>query len=134
MSVTLASDQSSLPVSLAPSAAVGASTFFHLISAGSTNATSVKGSAGTVNLIIISNNATSKRYVKLYNKASAPTVGTDVPVMTIMIPPGETHDIACGPSGARFSTGIALATTNLITDADTTAVTANDLAISLNYT
>lgn len=134
MSVTIASDQSSLPVSTAPSAAIGASTFFHLISAGTTNATSVKGSAGTVNLIIISNVATTKRYVKFYNKATAPTVGTDTPVITIMIPPGETHDIAMGPAGTRFATGIALATTTLITDADTTAVTANDLAISVNYT
>ena len=134
MSVTVASDQSPIPVATAPSAAVGASSFSHTISAATTNATSVKGSAGTINMMSISNIATSKRYVKFYNKATAPTVGTDTPVWTVMVPPGETHDISCGPSGMRFSTGIAFATTALITVTDTTAVALNDLAICINYT
>ena len=134
MSIAIASDQSSLPVSTAPSAAIGASSFSHTISAATTNATSVKASAGTVNMISVSNIATSKRYVKFYNKASAPTVGTDTPVWTIMVPPGETHDIACGPAGMRFASGIAFATTVLITVADTTAVGLNDLAVCINYT
>jgi hypothetical protein len=134
MSVTIASDQTSLPVSSAPSASIGASTTHHAISAASTNATSVKGSAGTINTLIVSNNATSKRYFKLYNKASAPTVGTDIPVLTYMLPPGETHEIPTGAYGMRLTTGIAYATTTGIAIADTAAVSVNDLAIHIGYT
>jgi len=134
LAVTLASDQSAIAVASAPSAAVGASTHHHAISAASTNATSVKGSAGTVNDLTVCNNATSKRYFKLYNKATAPTVGTDVPILTMMIPPGETQHFNCGAYGLRCPLGIAYACTTGITVADSAAVSLNDLAIHIGFT
>jgi hypothetical protein len=39
----------------------------------------VKASAGQVYSLFVSNINAAVRYLKLYNKASAPTVGTDVP-------------------------------------------------------
>jgi hypothetical protein len=134
LGVTVASDQPAIPVASSPSAAVGASSTHHAISAASTNATSVKGSAGTINTLVLCNNATSKRYFKLYNKATAPTVGTDVPVLTYMLPPGETHELPTGAYGLRLSTGIAYATTTGIAVADTAAVSLNDMAIHIGYT
>jgi len=104
-----------------------------VIAAASTNATSVKASAGKIYLIHAYNSDTVGYWVKMYNKASAPTVGTDVPVDTMYAPPGGGFVIAAD-LGNYYSTGIALATTLLATDADTTAVTnANKLVINLRY-
>lgn len=124
-----------LTMNVAPSAAQGASTYHKLISAASTNATSVKTSAGTINALHVSNtNATTSAYLKLYNKASAPTVGTDVPVFTLLIPPAGLRTIDCGATGVRLSTGIAYALTANPADADTTAVAASEIIVNMSYT
>lgn len=64
----------------------GGYTSFPLVSLASTNATVVKASAGQVYGWALGNTNASPRYLKLYNKASAPTVGTDTPTQTIIIP------------------------------------------------
>lgn len=103
------------------------------ICTASTNATSVKASAGTVYRYRVTNADTVGYFVKFYNKASAPTVGTDVPVETIFVPAGGGY-IAETSIGDSFTTGIALAATLNATDADTTAITnANKLVINLQY-
>ena len=109
---------------------------FRLISAASTNATSVKASAGTITTIAAVNiNETTVSYLKIYDKATAPTVGTDVPVMTIPIP---TNIQGAGivipiPNGVTFSNGIAIAVTGGVADSDTTAVLADEVVINLTY-
>lgn len=103
-------------------------------SAASTNATSIKASAGNVWSIICSNDNASPRYVKFYNKASAPTVGTDVPVIKIAIPASSTVKYDGGATGIRFATGIALAITTGIADSDTSAVAANEIKVATSYT
>jgi hypothetical protein len=110
----------------------GGTTSFHLIAAGTTNATSVKASAGQLYSYHIYNAAASVRFVKVYNKASAPVVGTDVPFRTIGIP-AATYVSEAFVNGITHPLGIALATTTGITDADVGAVTASDLAITLDY-
>lgn len=102
-------------------------------SAATTNATSVKASAGTVFSIMVSNTGGAAAFVKLYNKASAPTVGTDVPVITISVPAGGTVTLPLGVVGVRFATGIALAITNLAADSDTTAVAAAQVKSLISY-
>lgn len=114
-------------------------TAFALTAAATTNATSVKATAGTLYGIQCSNPSASIKYLKLYNKASAPTVGTDVPVMTIAVPPQNTGTptafslVIGGVVGYRFATGIALATTGNMADTDTTGVAAGELKITLSY-
>ena len=110
----------------------GGSTPYHLVSAATTNATSVKASVGQIYGMCISNSATSPRYFKLYNKASAPTVGTDTPVRTVQIPALATV-IQTFPVGLNFATGIALAVTTGLVNSDTGAVGANELSIDLDY-
>lgn len=102
------------------------------ISAASTNATSVKASAGQVFGWYLYNANAAVRYLKLYNKASAPTVGTDTPVMTIPIPPGAGANVEFG-HGIAFGTGIAFALTTGVADADTGAVAANEIVVNLLY-
>jgi hypothetical protein len=117
-------------------AATGGYTPGKLISAASTNATSVKGSAGTLGFVSIQNLNAAARYVKFYNKASAPTVGSDTPLLVLMVP-GNTAGAGNNPmiptQGLAFSTGIAFATTTGITDADTGAVGVNEIVINYGY-
>lgn len=102
-------------------------------SAASTNATVVKASAGTLYGVAVSNTAASPRYVKFYNKATAPTVGTDVPLFTIQVAAGATLPVSFGAVGHRFATGIGLAITANAADTDTTAVGASEVKVATSY-
>ena len=103
-------------------------------SAASTNAAFIKNAAGTVWSIICSNSNAAVRYVKFYNKASAPTVGTDVPVFFIAVPATGTIKIDGGANGIRFGTGIAIAIVTGAADSDATAVAVNEIKVATSYT
>lgn len=103
-----------------------------LTSAATTNATSVKASAGNLMEASIFNATAATIYLKFYNKASAPTVGTDVPIMTIPVVAGALWAAEFGRFGKRFTTGIALAITGAAVATDTTAV-AVGAQLSLTY-
>lgn len=95
-------------------------TTYNAVTTASTNAAAVKASAGMLYELTISNPTATPVYVKLYNKASAPTVGTDVPVLTIPVAANSTVQYDLGQVGKRFATGIAIATTGAIAATDTT--------------
>lgn len=102
-----------------------------LTTAATTNATSLKATAGNLYAIAVSNMGASTIYLKLYNKASAPTVGTDIPILTIPITANSFYVQELGRTGIRFTTGIAYAITAALADTDTVAITAgNKLVIS----
>jgi len=106
---------------------------FALTSAASTNATSVKSTAGTLLEVTADNFTAAIKYLKLYNKASAPTVGTDVPILTIPIPANGFISLNLGLLGKRFTTGIAYALTGAQAVADTTALAAGDVHVHGSY-
>lgn len=116
-------------VAVSPRAtSAGLATVARLVSAAaSTNAGTVKTSAGRLYKLHGYNAATAVRFLKLYNKASAPTVGTDVPVATIPLKPSDSFDLDLIPIGQYFPTGIAYALTTGAADADTGALTAADV-------
>jgi hypothetical protein len=123
-----------LPVKLVPATANGCSVA-KTISAASTNAVSVKASAGQLYGLVATNINAAARYLKLYNKASAPTVGTDTPVMSIALP-GNTAGAGIAAdfsNGIAFATGIAFALTTGVSDSDTGAVAANEIVVNLVY-
>jgi len=114
----------------------GGLTPYKLNSAASTNATSVKASAGTLGAIIVTNINAAVRYLKFYNKASSPTVGTDTPVLVFAIPgntAGAGIAVPLPPHGFSFTTGIAFALTTGAADSDTGAVAANEQIVNLGY-
>lgn len=113
-------------------ATTGGTTVGKLIAAATTNATSVKGSAGHLYWVYVYNASGSVQYVKFYNKATAPTVGTDTPVLTLPIPPGSAATFSL-PQGAAFATGIGFGTTTDVADNGSTAVAANSLVINYAY-
>src|SRR5580704_2030500 len=90
-----------------------------VVSASGTNATSVKATAGILMGYRLSNTAASVRFFKLYNKGSAPTVGTDTPVETILLPAGSTTPLNALPGGdGQYTNGIAYAITGAVADSD----------------
>lgn len=114
----------------------GGATTYKLISGASTNATNVKNAAGKVLMITASNTNAAARWLKLYNKASAPTVGTDTPVHTFIIPgntAGTGTNIPVPSVGLDFATGISFAITTGVADSDTGSVAANDIVVNLAY-
>lgn len=107
-----------------------------LVSAATTNATSVKASAGTLYSVSVGSVNAAVRYLKFYNKASAPTVGTDTPVQIFSIPgntAGAGREVQIPVCGIEFSTGIAFALTTGAADADTGAVAASEIVVSYSY-
>lgn len=102
--------------------------------------TSVKASAGTINNGFIANNAGVGVWAHFYNKASAPTLGTDTPVMSVFVKAGDTFPIDGATFGDRFSTGIAYAIVDnsaavpVVGGTITIAGTANAITVSLFYT
>lgn len=101
--------------------------------AASTNDTVAKAAAGSIHQIIGYNANASIRYLKLYNKATSPTVGTDTPTHTFLLLPlaGFAFDF---PLPFFFSAGIAYALTTGSADADTGALTAGDiLCLNISY-
>ena len=102
-------------------------------SAASVNTTSIKAAPGTVYLVDGYNSNAAARYLKLYNKASAPTVGTDTPFLTKYLAPQSAFSIPV-PAGLQFSAGIAYALTTAAADNDTGALTAGDvMAMNVVY-
>lgn len=103
-----------------------------LLSAASTNATSVKATPGQVYGWYLYNTNAAVRFLKIYNKASAPTVGTDTPKLTLPIQPNAAVNLEVS-AGIEFTLGIAFALTTGIADADVAAVAANEITVNLLY-
>lgn len=120
--------------SLNASASYGAGLFNNLISTATTNSLLIKTGATNLNDLTASNNGAGVAYVKLYNKASAPTVGTDVPIKVIMIPAGGTIQVGFGTYGLRTPLGAGVAITGGIANTDTTAVAASQVSVGISYT
>lgn len=95
-------------------------------SAASGNPAVLKASAGDLTMFWGQNGA-AITYLQIYNKASAPTIGTDTPVMTYPIPANAFFSMTIPNGGYYFATGIAYAFTTdaaATTGAGAAAVTA----------
>lgn len=109
--------------------------FKRLQAAASTNATLVKGAPGILTSLCLTNNVTSNRYLKFYDKATTPIPGTDAVLFAICLSGGAAFAPDEVPEGGiQFSAGIAIAmTAGAGADSDTTACGANDLMGYLTY-
>ena len=121
-----------LVVTLSPNLPVP--TVHTLTSAATTNATSVKASAGRVTALVLTNLTGTVFFFKMFQKATAPTVGTDIPVLTVSVPVSAVpYVLPLSDLGLQFGTGIAYSITNLIADTDATAITAGACKVMMNY-
>jgi len=105
-------------------------------SANSTNATSVKNSAGAIFNMIIHNThsggANNAIAFRLYNKSTAPVVGTDVPMIVIHVSANSSKEINF-TSGITFTNGIAYSITDGDALLDATVVTADGVQVYIGY-
>lgn len=100
--------------------------------AATTNATVVKASAGQVFGGQFLNASAATAYLKIFNKATAPVLGTDIPVDIIGIPAGGRVEIS-RPLGDAYTAGISYAITANPADLDATAVAASAVVGSFSY-
>jgi hypothetical protein len=120
------------------SATTGATPFKLSGSANSTNATSVNGSACTLwDLVAVNVSSSAMAYLKIYDKASAPTVGSDTPVYILPLPYATSGNGGGAskqfPVGLKLVNGLSFAITGGMADSDTTAVAANQVLLSGTY-
>lgn len=85
------------------------------------------------------NTGATVAFVKLYNKATAPVLATDVPAMILTVPaavsglPGVCT-LPIGFSGFRFVLGLGIAITGAVGDTDATAIAAGQVKVMLSRT
>jgi len=106
-------------------------------STATTNATSVRGSAGSVFNIIVHNTHSgggggSAITLRFYDKATAPVVGTDVPMIIIHVQSNDSKEINF-TSGITFKNGIAYSITDGTALLDATPVSADGVQVYIGY-
>lgn len=99
-----------------------AGTGYALTSTASTNAANFRSTPATLSEVAAFNPTAATVYVKLYNKATAPTLASDVPVLVIPLAPNQGASLEFGPIGKRFSNGISIAITAGPLNTDAVAV------------
>jgi hypothetical protein len=122
-SLTSAGTVTSTPASSSP---------YNVVTTASTNAANVKATAGALFEVSVSNVTATPIFVKFYNKATAPTVGTDVPSLTLPVAANTTVAMEFGALGKRFSPGISIAATAAAPAADT-AIAVAGVQINASY-
>jgi hypothetical protein len=91
----------------------------------------IKAYAGGIFDLTMSNANAAIRYVKLYDKATAPTA-SDTPVRTYLLPPSSTVVVPV-PDGINYTTGISIRASTGVADNDNTAPSANDVIVDIGY-
>ena len=120
-------------VALVPGQASGFVNKSLTVLGASTNPVSIKTTNATLGQVIVSNGTAALFWLKLYNKTSAPTVGTDVPVVTVLIPVGQTICLDYA-QGSRYNAGLATSVSLNAASTDTTPLaTAGVATINIDY-
>lgn len=114
------------------SSGVGGVAGAKVLSAATTNATVVKAGPGRIYSVQVSNSSNAYRYIKFYNLAVAPTVGTSTVLSIVGIPPGGRASLN-SPQGLYCSVGIAYSIVAGAADNDATAVGATEIVGSITY-
>lgn len=109
-----------------------AKSVYTLDSAATVNAQSVKAASGRLYSILAFNPSGAAKYLRVYDLAAAPTVGTDIATRVIAIPAGG-HVAIDFAGGDNFANGIAIAITGAAAYNDATAVAAHDVQLTINY-
>lgn len=116
-----------------PATTTGYSTHSSIVSAANTNATLVKAWATVVGSMQISNSSTSWRYVKLYDKVTAPVVWDSSAIKkNIGVPPGDTLLLNFS-THIRFALGLGMRITANPAVSDDTAIGANEVIVNISY-
>lgn len=95
----------------------------------------VRNGAANLYAIHIYNNAGQVRYIKLFDKGTAPVLNTDTPVMTLAVAGSGTVNVInlSVPLGINFNNGIGIGASSGPADQNTGTVNANDIICDLFY-
>ena len=134
--LTTVANVSSITVAGTP--AVPATPYF-VNSLATTNAVLVLTGTSGLCALYATNDAATPAFVKLFNKATAPVPGTDVPEMIIEVPAAVGSglgraEISPGFNAYRFPLGLGIAITGGRADSDTTAVAVGQVKVKLSRT
>ena len=114
----------------------GGASPFHFISGASVNNVNLKNGPGTVYLTAAMNLNSSPRFLRLYDKASTPSVGADVPIQTYVLPGNSQGAGAVIPIdvGICTASGIGFGITGgSVGDGDTTVTGLGDVVVNLGF-
>lgn len=100
-------------------------------SLATTNATLVRAGVTTLGRISLYNLGTAFRFLKLYDKATAPNPATDVPIRVIPLPPDGGFHAEFKP--VNFAVGLGYVLVAGAADTDATAIAANEVTGELGY-
>jgi hypothetical protein len=116
-----------------PATSVGYSTHYTIISAATTNDALIKAGATVIGSIQLSNTSTSWRYVKIYDKATAP-VSTDTTLIKkiIALAPNSVREMEFA-TPTRMALGLWIRITANAALNDTAAVWAGDVIVNISY-
>ena len=117
---------------------LGGATPYNLIAASGTNSTLVSAGVHTVYGVQLANIGTAPAYLKLYDKATAPTCGTDIPKAVFVIPAAATAALGGGsnvaaPVGKAFALGLGFCVVLGIDNTPATGVAASNVVINIDY-
>lgn len=93
----------------------------------------IKASAGQLYGGTFTNSNAAIRYLQIYNKATAGTLSTDTPVLTIPLPPNVSVVVDFASLGAEFTTGISWQFTTDDIAIPTTAGASTDIHGAATY-
>lgn len=102
-------------------------------SLATTNARLIRSGKCCLQSLLVSNNGAGAAFLKLFDKATVPVPGTDVPILIVPIPASSIVSLPIGDVGPSFELGLGISITNLVADADTTAVAANQVKVLGGY-
>lgn len=107
--------------------ATGAASFVNVNSPATPVAQAIKGSAGRILAMTITNTNAAARYLKIWNVASGSvTVGTTAAAFEIAIPPNQTIDFSL-EGGLGFASGVSVGVTGGQGLTNNTAITLGDV-------
>jgi hypothetical protein len=101
-------------------------------SANTDNAELIRAGGTSLAGVTVFNAGGAPAYVKLYDKATAPAVGTDVPEIVIAVPATSTVHLPFNVA-YRFSEGLGIGMVTGAADTNTTAVAAAQLKVAMTY-
>ena len=114
-----------------PAVPVGWPSKYHLVTTVSTNISAIKTSGGTIGCICVFSNpqaaSTYYSYLKIFDKASAPTLGTDIPIMVAPYYTSTPQNVISIPGGIKMNNGIAIAVTGGVADSDSSPAIAGHM-------
>lgn len=101
---------------------------------GTPSAVAIKSSTGTLKAVsLYNNNATTVRFLKIFNVTAAGVNSSVVPIWRIGIPPGAPFNIGFGDGFLGTGTGLSYWITGLVANNDTTAVATDDVVGVITY-